>query len=146
MERERIDRRVIQRELRIRGRAEVAVIVVSSCDGEHELLHSGEGVTIVVKKDWPDAHGVPLAAEFRHRYRVGPADQRALQTADWRIAAPPWGTREPLTITFPKPLDYGLLQRSLTVTRGSRTLVGDSSIGAGETRWEFVPRTEWEPS
>jgi hypothetical protein len=107
-------------------------------------LHAGEGITIVVKKDWPDAHGVPLAAEFRHRYRVGPADERALQTGDWRIAAPPWGTREPVTVTFPKPLDYGLLQRSLTISRGSKTLAGDSSIGDGETRWEFVPRTEWE--
>ena len=107
-------------------------------------LHSGEGVTLVVKKDWPDAHGLPLATEFRHRYRVGPADERALQTGDWRIAAPPWGTRDPVTVTFPKPLDYGLLQRSLTVSRGSKTLAGDFSVGAGETRWEFVPRTEWE--
>jgi hypothetical protein len=107
-------------------------------------LHSGEGVTIVVKKDWPDAHGVPLSAEFRHRYRVGPADERALQTADWRIAAPSSGTREAVTVTFPKPLDYGLLQRSLTVSRGSKTLAGDSRIGDGETRWEFAPRMEWE--
>jgi hypothetical protein len=107
-------------------------------------LHSGKGITIVVKKDWLDAHGVPLAAEFRHRYTVGPADERALQTADWRIAAPPSGTREPVTVTFPKPLDYGLLQRSLTISRGAKTLAGDPRIGDGETRWEFVPRTEWE--
>ena len=107
-------------------------------------LHAGEGVTIVVKKDWPDAHGVPLAAEFRHRYRVGPADEHALQTGDWRVAAPPSGTRDPVTVTFPKPLDYGLLQRSLTVSHGSKPLAGDARIGEGENRWQFVPRTEWE--
>jgi hypothetical protein len=107
-------------------------------------LHAGEGITIVVKKDWLDARGVPLASEFRHRYRVGSADDKALQTADWRITAPSAGTRDPVTVTFPKPLDYGLLQRSLAVSRGSRTLAGDQQISDGETRWEFVPRSEWE--
>jgi hypothetical protein len=107
-------------------------------------LHAGKGITIVVKKQWPDAHGVPLASEFRHRYRVGPPDEGALHTAEWRIAPPSAGTREPVTVTFPRPLDYGLLQRSLTVSRGAMTLPGDPHIGEGETRWEFVPRSEWQ--
>lgn len=107
-------------------------------------LHAGEGITIVVKKDWPDAHGVPLASEFRHRYHVGPPDEAALHTAEWRIAAPAAGSREPVTVTFPRPLDYGLLQRSLSVSHGSTTLAGEARIGEGETRWEFVPRSEWE--
>ena len=41
-------------------------------------LHAGDRVTLVVKKDWLDARGVPLASEFRRSYRVGPADERAL--------------------------------------------------------------------
>src|SRR5262249_29555981 len=88
--------------------------------------------------------GLPLASEFRHRYRVGPPDEKALQTADWRITAPSAGTRDAVKVTFPRPLDYGLLQRSLTVSRGSRTLAGDPRVSDGETRWEFVPRSEWE--
>lgn len=107
-------------------------------------LRNGEGITIVVKKDWLDASGTPLVSEFRHHYRVGPADEQPLHTADWRIAAPPAGTRDPVTVTFPRPLDFGLLQRSLAVSRGSTTLAGDSQIANGETRWEFVPRAEWQ--
>jgi len=107
-------------------------------------LHTGEGITIVVKQDWRDARGVPLVSEFRHRYRVGPADEQPLHTADWRIAPPAAGSRDPVTVTFPKPLDYGLLQRSLAVSRGSTTIAGDLQIANGETRWEFVPRSDWQ--
>jgi len=107
-------------------------------------LHAGEGITLVVKKDWPDARGLPLVSEFRHRYRVGPPDEKALQTGDWRITAPSAGTRDAVAVTFPRPLDYGLLQRSLAVSRGSKTLAGDSHVSNGETRWEFAPRSAWE--
>ncbi len=108
------------------------------------VLHKADGLTIVIKKDWLDANGVPLVAEFRHHYRVGPADEKPLQTGDWRIAPPAAGTRDPVSVTFPRPLDYGLLQRSLSVTRGTTTLAGDPQIANGETRWEFVPRAEWQ--
>jgi hypothetical protein len=107
-------------------------------------LHDGEGITVVVKRDWLDASGTPLVSEFKHRYRVGPAEEEPLHTADWRIAPPAAGTRDPVTVTFPKPLDYGLLQRSLAVSRGSTTLTGDLQIANGETRWEFVPHSEWQ--
>ena len=83
-------------------------------------------------------------SEFRHRYRVGPADEKPLYTGDWRIASPAAGSRDPVAVTFPKPLDYGLLQRALAVSRGATTLAGDTRIAVGETRWEFVPRSEWQ--
>src|SRR4029079_7984135 len=51
---------------------------------------------------------------------------------------------DPVAVTFPKPLDYGLLQRALAVSRGATTLAGDTRIADGETRWEFVPRSEWQ--
>jgi hypothetical protein len=107
-------------------------------------LRVGTDISIVVRKDWPDANGLPLAAEFTRRYRVGPPAERALATKDWHIAAPSAGTTEPVTVTFPAPLDFGLLQRSLTVSRGVTPVAGDAHIGAGETRWEFVPRSDWE--
>ena len=107
-------------------------------------LHNGEGITVVVKQDWLDASGTPLVSEFKHRYRVAAADEQPLHTADWHIAPPAAGTRDPVTVTFPKPLDYGLLQRSLSVSRGSTTLAGDPQIANGETRWAFVPRSEWQ--
>jgi hypothetical protein len=107
-------------------------------------LRAGDRITLVVKKGWLDARGVPLAAEFRREYRVDAADERALDTAAWRVAPPPAGARDPLTVTFPEPLDHGLLQRALGVTRGGAPVPGDLRIEEGSTRWLFVPRDAWQ--
>jgi hypothetical protein len=107
-------------------------------------LHAGHGITIVVKRDWTDAHGLPLTTEFRHRYRIGPAEEHALSTMEWHLTAPAAGSHDALTVTFPKPLDFGLLQRSLSVRRGDSRVAGNVRIAAGEIRWEFVPGTEWQ--
>jgi hypothetical protein len=106
-------------------------------------LHAGDRITLVVKKDWLDARGVPLASEFRREYRVGAADDRALDTAAWRVTPPAAGARDPLTVTFPEPLDHGLLQRALGVTRAGAPVPGDLRIEDGATRWRFVPRDAW---
>jgi len=107
-------------------------------------LHAGDRITLVVKKDWLDARGVRLASEFRREYRVGAADERALDTAAWRVAAPVAGARDPLTVTFPEALDHGLLQRALAVTRAGAPVPGDLRIEDGATRWLFVPRDDWQ--
>ena len=107
-------------------------------------LHEGRGMTVVVKRDWPDAHGLPLTTEFRHRYRIGPAAEHALSTVEWHVTPPGAGSLDALTVTFPKPLDFGLLQRSLSVRRGDSHIAGEVRITEGETRWEFVPRSEWQ--
>jgi hypothetical protein len=106
-------------------------------------LRSGGRFTFIVRKTWRDGQGMPLASEFRKEYRVGPADERALSTKDWRIAAPAAGSRDPLTVTFGKPLDQGLAQRALGVTRDGAAVPGDARVEAGETRWVFVPKDPW---
>jgi len=107
-------------------------------------LHAGDQVTLVVKKDWLDARGVPLASEFRRSYRVGAADERALDPAAWRVAPPPPGVRDPLTVTFPEALDHGLLQRALSVTRAGTPVPGALQVDDGAARWLFVPRDAWQ--
>jgi hypothetical protein len=107
-------------------------------------LHDGAGLTLVVKRDWPDRHGNPLVTEYRRRYRIGPPEDRPLSTAQWHITAPAAGSRDLLTVTFSTPLDYGLLQRSLSVRRGDSNIPGYGQVGPGEIRWEFVPREEWQ--
>ena len=108
-------------------------------------LRRGETITLVVKQDWLDGRGVPLKSEFRRDYRVAPAIERPLDTATWRIASPPAGTRDALAITFPAPLDHGLLGRALGVSRAGAAVPGELHIEAGETRCAFVPRDPWQP-
>ena len=102
--------------------------------------------TLVIDADWRDAAGQPLVAPFRREFRVGPARERALDPAAWRLDLPAGGTRDPLAVRFPLPLDYGLLQRALRVaTGGGRPLAGEIRVEQGETRWTFTPRAPWRP-
>ena len=107
-------------------------------------LTPGMTFAITVKRDWPDAHGKPLASAFRKEYRVGPPVERALATSDWRIAAPVAGSRDPVVVAFRAPMDRGLAQRALGVQRGDAAIAGDVRLDAAETEWRFTPNEPWQ--
>jgi hypothetical protein len=106
-------------------------------------LEIGTTVTLVVGREWRDQHDLPLMDDFRRVYRVGPPEEQPLDTASWRIEAPRPGGRDGVVVTFPKPLDHGLLMRALGVTRGGTPVEGESAVSAAETRWTFTPRDPW---
>ena len=108
-------------------------------------LEGGRRYTLEIDADWRDAAGQPLVAPFRREFRVGPARERALDPAGWRLDLPAPHTRDPLAVRFPVPLDYGLLQRALGVATGDRPLAGEIRVERGETRWTFTPRAPWRP-
>ena len=107
-------------------------------------LTSGENYTLVVEADWPDAQGAPLKEEFRKDFTVGAADETPLDTGAWRLRVPAPGTTSRLVVSFPEPLDHGLLQRGLAVedAAGNR-LAGAVEITNWETRWSFTPARPW---
>jgi hypothetical protein len=109
-------------------------------------LTPGMTFAITVKREWPDAHGKPLASAVRKEYRVGPPVERALATSDWRVAAPAAGSRDPLVVTFPAPMDRGLAQRALTVLRGAFAIPGMIDLASAETEWRFTPHEAWQAS
>ena len=107
-------------------------------------LVDGRSYTLVVSREWRDAQGMPLKEEFRRRFKVGPPDERPLNQHTWRIEPPRSGSRTALAVTFPEPLDHGLLLRALTVADSrSRRIQGESSVEAHETRWLFTPASAW---
>jgi hypothetical protein len=109
-------------------------------------LHAGRRYTLEISADWRDAHGQPLVAAYRHLFRVGPADEQPLTPTNWRIAPPAARTRDPLVVTFPAPLDHGLLARAVGVEgSGGRTIEGDITLEAADAQWVFRPRAAWEP-
>lgn len=109
-------------------------------------LHAGRKYAIVVDAAWPDAHGRPLASEFRYAFKAMPAEERAVTPADWKVAAPRGGSRDALVVTFPWALDRGLLQRAVGVTTAAGAAVdGTIVIDEGERVWRFTPGTAWAP-
>jgi hypothetical protein len=106
-------------------------------------LNAGRSVTLVISREWRDQHGLPLKEEFRRALRVGPAATKPLDTASWRLQPPVAGRRDGVVVTFPGPLDHGLLMRALGVTREGEPVEGDASVDRAETRWTFTPREPW---
>ena len=106
-------------------------------------LVPGHRFTIAVDPRWRDANGQPLASPFQHTFAVSGADMTPIRLEDWRIKAPAAGTRNPVVVTFPKPLDHGLLQRALGVASGDVAIEGDIAIGDREMEWRFTPRVPW---
>jgi len=107
-------------------------------------LEAGRSATLVIDREWRDAHGLPLKEEFRRRFRVGPAQDQPLDPASWRIQpSPSVGRRDGLIVTFPAPLDHGLLMRALGVTRDGAPVEGEVVVDEAETRWTFTPNEPW---
>jgi hypothetical protein len=109
-------------------------------------LIAGQKYTLMIDEGWRDAAGQPLAAPFRRNLRVGPPQERGLDPSTWRLEAPHASTTDPLVVSFPRSLDYGLLSRALSVSTVSGDRVaGEIRVEAAETRWLFIPRTPWQP-
>jgi hypothetical protein len=108
-------------------------------------LTEGRPYTLVVSRGWLDGQGLPLKEDFRRVFKVGAPDEKPLDQKTWRLEPPRQGTRDPLVVQFPEPLDHGLLLRALGVsTAGGNSLDGQIGIETGETRWSFTPRETWK--
>jgi hypothetical protein len=106
-------------------------------------LHPERTVTLVISRNWLDEHGQPLEEEFRRVLKVGPPDEQPLDTSSWRIQPPAVGGRESVIVSFPEPLDHGLLMRALGVLRNGEPVEGEIAVEAAETRWRFTPTDPW---
>jgi hypothetical protein len=60
------------------------------------------------------------------------------------LTVPPAGSSEPLRVAFDRPLDDGLLARSLHVRGpGGQLVDGTARIGQGGQSWQLVPGLAW---
>ncbi len=109
------------------------------------VLEEGHAYVLVIDRGWIDAAGQPLESEFRRPFQVGPPDQASPSPRDWIVRAPGAGTRDPLEIRFPEPLDNALARRLITVEDGQARIVpGQVSLTAAESRWLLTPNAPWQ--
>jgi hypothetical protein len=106
-------------------------------------LTASGSMTLVISREWSDEHGVPLKDDYRRTFRVTGADDKPLDPSSWKMQAPPAGRRDPFIVTFPEPLDHGLLMRALGVTQNGSALEGEIAVDTHETRWTFTPAEPW---
>jgi hypothetical protein len=101
--------------------------------------------SIVVDAAWRDAEGQPLKEAYRRDVKVGLPIEKPLTPADWRVIPPKADTRDPVSVTFPWPLDHALLQHAIGVSSHSgQGVKGAVSTEADETRWVFTPEAPWK--
>jgi hypothetical protein len=107
-------------------------------------IAEGRRYTLVIDRDWPDAHGAPLVEGFRKSFRGGPAIRNPPDPMQWRVTAPKAGTLEALVVDFPTMMSYPLLQRMLQVSGAQGSLTGTVTIDRQETQWRFAPHDPWK--
>ncbi len=108
------------------------------------VLEEGKRYTLVVGPGLEDANGNPLKEAFRKPFTALPPDDTQPDPRTWKVQPPAAGTRDPLTVTFPKPLDHALLERLVWVADGrGRKLAGAVTTDRAETVWRFVPEAAW---
>jgi hypothetical protein len=107
-------------------------------------LRAGQKYTLEISADWRDGQGQPLKAPYRREFRVGPPEESPIAPARWRLVPPAARTRDLLVVSFPEPLDHGLLARALGVEDGShRPVDGEITLDAADTKWMFRPSAPW---
>jgi hypothetical protein len=104
-------------------------------------IGEGEEYTLVIDREFLDARGVPLEQGLKKLFRGTPADRTPIDPKQWILKPPRAGTSDALIVDFPKPMDYALLERLLTIPG----VPGTVSIDRAETRWTFIPNQPWRP-
>jgi hypothetical protein len=108
------------------------------------VLEQGKTYTLVVDSAWLDAEGNPLKEGARKVFNAGPAAEQIVDPETWKLASPAAGSTSPLAVSFPAPLDRGMLERVIgVVDANGEPVPGDIDVEADETRWLFTPDQPW---
>lgn len=105
----------------------------------------GKRYKLRIDSDWHDARGVHLVEGFEKSFRGGPSDRVPPEPKNWRITAPGAGTTGAVVISFPKPMDYVLLQRMIGIFDAHGEISGKIVVDRDETEWRFTPGALWKP-
>jgi hypothetical protein len=111
------------------------------------VLLPNETYTLRIDAAMLDALGQPLGKPFTKRFRTSTELHSRPMPAEWKVHAPPSGTRRPLKLDFPTPLDRALLDRFLIVLDADGKAVrGKIEVGFEERFWVFLPESDWSDS
>jgi hypothetical protein len=107
-------------------------------------LKMGHEYTLEIRSGMVDLHGRPLHECFRKHFAVGDAVREKVSIEHWKIQHPVTGSRHPLVLMFPRPLDWALLLRTITIESADRGSVdGRVVLDQWERRWNFIPTLPW---
>lgn len=107
------------------------------------VFEQGKRYTLVVNKNWHDAHDMPMSKGFEKRFKTAglyETYQGSLSLGN----IPESGTTNPVNLKSSYPNDYALLQRVVQVVDNQgNEIEGIIEIKKNETLWEFTPDKSW---
>ena len=108
-------------------------------------LIKGKEYILTVSNHWKDIQNLPMKESHSRKFVVTTRDSKSPLLQDWKIDAPTKGTVEPLRIIMNEPLDYFLLQETLSIfnEKGIK-IAGNFKIVNKETSLEFIPASPWQ--
>jgi hypothetical protein len=110
-------------------------------------LQAGRSYVIVIDPGWLDARGKQLVAPVAKQFTAVTADRTLPNPDAWRIAAPAFGSQEPVRLAFPESLDYAVLLHAVSVVDADGVMVeGSIEVGNEEREWRFIPTRPWAAS
>jgi hypothetical protein len=109
-------------------------------------LKPGQEYTLEIGSRIVDQHGRSLGETFRKQFLVSDPVRQRINLQNWKVLPPTTGSRETLVLSFPTPLDWALLLRTITIeSRDGSVINGQVVVDQGERRWSFTPKSSWAP-
>jgi hypothetical protein len=88
--------------------------------------------------------GLVLGKSFYKSFHLTEAVREPIAVEQWKLLPPATKSNQPLVLMFPKPLDWALLWRTITIaSEGGQPMDGRIAIDQGERRWSFTPTSPW---
>jgi hypothetical protein len=110
-------------------------------------LKDGQTYTLAVGQGMTDIFGNQLSNPVYKRFDVNEAIRDPILVEQWKLVLPLAESRQPLTLTFPRPLDWALFPHAIVVESAcGQPINGQVEISHTETRWAFVPTVPWNKS
>jgi hypothetical protein len=108
-------------------------------------LEAGKRYSLVIDSAWQDGNGKPLKESVQKQFLVGAPDRDPPDPSRWNVQLPAAGTKNPLVVLFPEPMDNAIAQRLIHITDASRrTVAGQIVLSDQERRWSFQPLGPWK--
>lgn len=107
-------------------------------------LIDGNAYRIVVDGGMRSADGEPLGQDAVVSFRVGPAERRTIEPANWQVLVPPVGGNVPFSISFERIMDTGAARRLISL-RDPHGVIVQGQIETDGGGWSLIPDTPWVP-
>jgi hypothetical protein len=109
-------------------------------------LKVGQAYTLEIGSGMLDRHGRPSGESFRKHFLVSDPVRERIAVENWEVHPAATGSRDALVLTFPSPLDWALLLRTITIRlRDGSVIDGQIVVDQCERRWSFIPQSCWVP-